>query len=365
MKPTGVTQPRTANRTMPRPVASGGSPIAVSGGPSLARDQYVASGKGAPPTPPVSGTAPVPIAPQPALKDRILENRQRLARVLEAEQQAGSDPAARAVWRQEAEHYFDWLTSLERVPSTPATSDDILEAWMGKAADQVIRSRGLTTPAARLSTYQQLLADVQAKPTRASKAMLAAATTGVLPSAPVPLGATSQQIQGHLAPAVLVLAASKSPLAQELAQKIRHGEIELDVSSGQSMGVQYYAVVKTSKITLSNGEKGPDFFRLSPPYQASTLLHEYAHVKQKQQVGGFLNGLKGNLLQRALSLPAVLGADGERMESNGKALNENEQAAYRIQKAFLVEMGVGAKGVTPEDAGALVGIDSWLEAARR
>lgn len=372
MSGTSISRERPASLRVAPPVPRSGQPSSLPTAKApVVQDHFVSSGKGAESSPPagsrpsIPGPVVQPTPPLPTLKERIQENRQRYALVVQAQKMASADPAAGAAWQQAAASYLEWLKSLEGKPTAPATSDDMLEFWMGMAAEQVVAARALGTPSARLAAYEQYFAEFHAKPNKASRALLAAATKGVLPKSPLPLTAASREIQAQLAPAVSVLSASNSPVAQELARKIRQGEISLQMVDGQMMGTLFYAVVNRSRIKLSNGDKGPNFFQLSPAFQAATLLHEYTHVKQKQHIGGFLSGMGGNLAQRSLSLTGMLpGVDGERLATTGMGLNGSEQEAYRAQKAFLVEMGMGQKGVTSEDAGSLEGINYWLEAAR-
>lgn len=347
-------QPQILRPTQPQASSKPTAPSASSAG--LGKDSFVSSK----PTP-----SAVPLAPQATFKELSAAKRERLAVVEKAKAAAATDPAAKSAWQESTASYMDWLQTLEGHPAFPLGKNEVLKFWMEGAAQLYLEARPLSVKEARTARFQKLFGEFHAQPSLRTRAMLKAATPDVLPKAPLPLSSTSAEIETQLAPAITALAVSKSPLAQELARKICSGEISLNMVKGKAMGTQFYAVVNSSKINLSNGQEGPDFFELSPPFQAAILLHEYTHVKQKASAGSFLAGLGGNLVQRSLGLAAMAaGSKRDSLDAKGRGLNGNEQEAYRNEKAFLNEMGMGKEGLTISDAGLLVGVDDWLAAAK-
>lgn len=350
-----MTTIKAAQPQILRPVLTQASPkpaAATKAGAGLGQDTFVAS------KPPAA-----PVATPATFKELSAAKRERLAAIEKIK--ASTDPAAKSALQQETAAYMDWLQTLEGHPAFPMGKNEVLKFWMDGAAQLYLEARPLPVKEARIARFQKLFGEFHAQPSLRTKAMLKAAASDVLPKAPLPLSSTSAEIEAQLAPAITALAVSKSPLAQELAKKICSGEISLKMVTGKAMGTQFYAVVNSSKINLSNGQEGPNFFELSPPFQAAILLHEYTHVKQKASASGMLAGIGGNLVQRSLGIASRLaGSNAERVDAKGRGMNGNEQEAYRNEKAFLTEMGMGKEGLNVADVGLLVGVDDWLAAAK-
>ncbi|MDB5099073.1 MAG: hypothetical protein JWM80_3494 [Cyanobacteria bacterium RYN_339] len=309
---------------------------------------------------PVQAPAAKPVAattaPSTTFRELSIAHQAQVALV----KQAHEDPTA---FQQATSGLMAWLAEQERHPENAAYGE-FFRSWYASAADQFLAARPLTTPAARRERYAQLDQAFQASRTEANRA-LAGASAKELPNPNFAPGAASADVRAALAPALGHLARSTDPVARELAARIASGAIPFKVTTGGHLGVQYFAMMAVSGITLSNGKVGPDFFALSPPYQAAVLRHEYTHVQQKTHVSGYAKLMASNLTQRFLTiLGRVPGLDGEAFETRGRRYNFTEQEAYRNEKAFLQAQGWGDRGMLLSDAGMLEGIDTWLEAAR-
>lgn len=314
--------------------------------------------------PPVAQRAPAPVAaPAPAkeaaapsttFRELSLAHQAQLALV----KQAQEDPTA---YQQASANLMAWLNEQERLPANAAYGE-FFRSWYADAADRYLAARPLASVAARRERYAQLDQGFQGARTEAHRALVAAAAKQ-LPNPHFAPGTPSADVRAALAPALGHLARSKDPVAQELARRIASGEIPFKVTTGGHLGIQYFAVMVVSGISLSNGQVGPDFFALSPAYQAAVLRHEYQHVLQKSHPTGFAKVLGSNLSQRFFGLLArIPGLDDDAMETRGRRYNATEQEAYRAEKAFLKDQGWGDRGMLLEDAGMLEGIDTWLEA---
>jgi hypothetical protein len=300
--------------------------------------------------------APDAPAPSTSFRELSLAHQAKLALV----KQAQEDPTA---FQQATSDLMTWLAEQERLPAN-ASYGEFFRSWYADAADRYLAARPLASLAARRERYAQLDQAFQASRTEANRALVAAAAKQ-LPNPHFAPGTPSADVRAALAPALGHLARSTDPVARELAGRIASGEIPFKITTGGHLGIQYFAMMAVSGITLSNGQVGPDFFALSPVYQAAVLRHEYTHVQQKSHVTGYAKLLGSNLAQRFLTLAGrIPGLDGDAMETRGRRYNLTEQEAYRNEKAFLRDLGWGERGMLLEDSGMLEGIDTWLEAAK-
>jgi hypothetical protein len=306
----------------------------------------------APPAPAAAPPVAPKAAPNTAFRELSLAHSAQVALV----KQAQEDPAA---YQQATSNLMAWLAQHE----TPAYAE-YFRSWYLSAADQYLAARPLTSPAAHRERYAQLDQAFQAIRTEANRA-LASAAAKALPKTHFAPGTPSSDVRTALAPALGHLARSSDPVARELASRVAKGELAFKVTTGGHLGVQYFAMMAVSGVSLSNGDVGPDFFALSPAYQAAVLRHEYTHVLQKSHVPGFAKALGSNLAQRFCALVArIPGVDDEAWENRGRRYNASEQEAYRAEMAFLTEQGWGDRYMLIPDAGMLEGIEVWLEAAR-
>lgn len=304
-------------------------------------------------------------APADRFKALSQGNRAQLALVKQAQVDAKlGTPEAIAAFQRQTDAHLGWLAERQRMPEH-AAYDEFFRSWLQAAADLWLAARPLPTLAARQERYASLDATFQASHAEADCALLVAAAKDLATSGPAfAPGAASADVRAALLPAIGHLKRSRDPVARELARRIEAGEIPFKVTTGGQFGVQYFAMVAVSGINVSNGAVGPDFFALSPPYQAAVLRHEYTHVNQKSHVGGFLMVMGSNLAQRFLAIAARLPfLDADRLETLGRRWNKAEQEAYTAEKAFLREQGWGERGLLIPDMGMLEGVDTWLEAA--
>lgn len=346
----------TGSPAISPPPAAGGEVPAAS--PAAGADASVKAPSAAP--------ADVVRQEAPAERFRALSqgNRAQVALVKQAQADAKlGTPEAIAAFERQTDTLLAWLAERQRQPEH-AAYDEFFRSWLGNAAELWLAARPLPTLAARQERYAGLDAAFQASRSELDRALLIAAAKELAESGPrFAPGSASSEVRAALAPAIGHLKRSPDPLAKELARRIEAGEIPFKVTKGGHLGVQYFAMVAVSGITVSNGEVGPDFFALSPPFQAAVLRHEFTHVKQKSRVGGFLMVMGSNLAQRFLALASRLPyVDAERLETLGMRWNKAEQAAYRAEKDFLNELGWGERGLLIPDMGMLVGVDTWLEA---
>lgn len=322
---------------------------------------------------PAAAPAPVPaggddlahLAPNERFKALSKGNRAQLDLVKQAQADAKlGTPEALAAFARQTDAHVAWLAERAARPEHAALAE-YFRHWLGGAADLWLAARPLPTLAARQARYAELDARARVTGGEADRALLLAAAKELAATSPkLAPGTPSAQVRAALAPAIGHLARSNDPVAQELAKRIEAGEIPFKVTTGGKFGVQYFAMVAVRGINVSNGDVGPDFFALSPPYQAAVLRHEYTHVKQKTGIGGWLAAMGGNLAQRGLALAGrIPGVDADRMDTLGRRWNGSEQEAYRAEKAFLVELGWGDRGMNAADAGMLEGVNYWLEAA--
>ena len=304
------------------------------------------------------------LAPADRLKALIQAHRTKLELVKQARTDAKlGTPEAIAAFATQADALVAWLGARARMPEH-APHLEFLQHWLKGASDLALAAAPLASTEARQARYAALDATFQASRDEASRAMVAASARELAAEAPTfPPGAPSEAVRRALAPAIGHLARSADPDARGRARRLGAGEIPFKVTKGGHLGVQYYAMVAVSGITVSNGAVGPSFFELSPPFQAAVLRHEFTHVLQKTGVRGYLAAMGGNLAQRGLALLARLPfLDGDRLEVLGRRHNRSEQAAYRAEKAFLEGLGWGDRGLLIPDVGMLVGVDTWLEA---
>lgn len=287
------------------------------------------------------------------LKPVFVENERRRQEVEQAGLKASVSlaPVALRTWQEKSSQYLDWLVSL----NSSAVPAILTEAWLKAGAKSYLEARPLRTPQERTERFLQLFEENRHASSARTQALVVASLHD-LPSfrSTVPLAASSAEIRSLLSPALKILTQSDSPMARELADKIESGQMGLHMTEGKYLGTKYWAMVTSSKINLSNGQVGPNFFELSPGFQASLLLHEYVHVKQNERPGGILLGIKDNLVQKGLTLLGY--------ERAGQARNTSEQEAYRAQRAFLQEMMLGQEeqGFTLADKCLLAGINGWL-----
>ncbi len=319
-------------------------------------------------SPPAQQVPPADVVRHASPNDRFKAlsqgNRAQVALVKQAQVDAKlGTPEAIAAFERQSAALLTWLADRQRLPEH-AAYDEFFRSWLANAADLWIAARPLPTLAARHDRYAHLDAAFQASHTEVDRALLVAAAKELAASGPAfAPGAASQDVRAALAPAIGHLARSRDPVARALARRITAGEIPFKVTKGGQFGVQYFAMVAIAGINVSNGEVGPDFFALSPPYQAAVLRHEYTHVEQKSRVSGFLLVMGSNLAQRFLALASRLPfVDADRLETLGRRWNKAEQEAYIAEKEFLRELGWGERGLLLPDHGMLEGVDTWLEA---
>lgn len=272
-------------------------------------------------------------------------------------------PEGAAAFAAQTEAFMGWLDATAAQPAN-APYREFFTQWRLDGAALWLAARPVADRAAAQARYAALAADLDATQNPRARAMVVAAAKDLIATAPkLAVGSPSETVRAALGPAIGHLARSKDPVAQDLARRIDRGEIPLKVTAGGKYGIQYFAMVQIKGISVSNGEVGPDFFALSPPFQAAVLRHEFEHVGQKSTVLGFLKTMGSNLAQRFCALASLIpGVDDDAMEVRGRRWNRTEQAAYRVEKAFLAAQGWGQDGMTSADVGMLVGVDTWLEA---